>query len=305
MKKFIVKSSLFILPLVLCFLFIEIENRTNNTFYTKSKYIKDNKNSIEVLILGSSQTWRAINPEYLTMDVAPLAHGGSALNIDYLLFKKYVDNFPNLKVVILETSYHTFEEFRNTSWNKNHLFHIYYDVNNYEGAAPWSENLLLTANPKAYIKKIWTRSIFPEFGEYNNYGFITSTKKTLDKSGYPASELKSRHIKESLDNYKIETKLLANMVTTCEEKGLDLILFSPPKYSTYNKNYTSTKLERRNLVFEKYKKLDRVYILNYETTYEDEKDMFYNEDHLNIYGAKKLTKSLNIELEKLMKSLKK
>lgn len=305
MKKFIVKSSLFILPLVLCFLFIEIENRTNNTFYTKSKYIEDNKNSIEVLILGSSQTWRAINPEYLTMDVAPLAHGGSALNMDYLLFKKYVDNFPSLKVVIIENSYHTFEEFRNTSWNKNHLFHIYYDVNNYEGAVPWSENLLLTANPKAYIKKIGTNSIFPEFGEYNKYGFITSTNSTLDESGYHTTELKKRHSGENVAFYKKETKLLANIVATCNKKGLDLILFSPPKYKTYNINNKAGKLQRRNLVFENYRKHQNIHIINYETKYENEKSIFYNEDHLNVYGAKKITEALNVELEELMKTLKK
>lgn len=301
MRLFLRKFVITILPIILAILGIEIFNRVNNTFYSKKTYIEKNRNSIEVLILGSSHTWRAINPEFLTAKCAPLAHGGSAFNIDYLLFKKFVNELPNLKVVILETSYHTFEDYRGKKWNKNHLFFVYYGINNYESTVPLSDYFLITSNFDAYVRRMWKTWKSAEFGQYNEYGFITNSKGTLERGHYDSTVLKLRHSKESPNNFKRNRILLEKIISTCEEKDLDIIFFSPPKYYTYNENNNINKLRRRNSLFNTYKKMDIVHIWNFEKIYENDTKVFSNEDHLNIYGAEKMTKLIDKRLNQIVK----
>jgi len=149
MKQFLLKTGLFFVPLLILIIWIEVSVR-NNTFSAKVECLKK-PDDIEVLILGSSQNWRAINPEYLDFNVAPLANGGSAFNLDHLLFKKYFPKFTNLKAVIFEMSYHTLEDTRNEQWEKNNLFYLYYGINNYEKKPPLKEYFLITSNTNEYI----------------------------------------------------------------------------------------------------------------------------------------------------------
>lgn len=304
MRKFIIRIVVFILPIILFVGFVELSNRKNNTFYAKNKYIAQHSDSIEVLILGSSQTWRSINPEFLSLPIAPLAHGGSSFNIDYLLFKKFISELPNLKVVILETSYHSFEEYRNKSWNKNHLLYIFYGINNYQDKVPLKERFLVTANPKQYIKRLWTSSIFPEFGEFNKYGFITSANSSFEETRYASSFLKNRHSKENLNYYKKNVRFLKEIAVICQEKDIDVVLFSPPKYYTYNENNGLKKLERRNFILNDYINKQGFHIWNFEKMYQYDKNMFINEDHLNVSGAKILTVELDFKLKRIIQTSK-
>jgi hypothetical protein len=300
MKKLIIRLLIFILPLIVCAICIESYNRVNNTFYAKKEYIEKHKDTIEILILGSSQTWRAINPEYLTISSAPLAHGESSFNIDYLLFKRFVNDFPKLKVIILEASYHTLEDYRDKSWNKNHLFYKYYDINNYGGRVPLTEYFLLSANPKAYINRIISSSISAELGEYNEFGYITTTNTTLDETGYDPENLKNRHNIENLKNFKKNIVLLNEMVDYSIEKGIDIVLFSPPKHKRYNQYNIKQKIKRRNRIFEKFTQNQAIHIWNYEKRYQNTDSIFYNEDHLNVNGAKIISKELDIKLHKII-----
>ncbi|GGE32257.1 hypothetical protein [Psychroflexus planctonicus] len=302
MKKFIYQNILFFLPLILIASGVELYNRVNNTFYAKAKYVKKYQKSIEVLILGSSQTWRAINPEYMTIKSAPLAHGGSSLNIDYLLFKNFIENLPNLKVVLLETSYHTLDDYRNVEWSKNHLFWIYYGVNNYGSHIPKSDYFLLTANYKEYFKKTWTSSIFPEFGKFNKYGYITTASETLETGHYDSLTLKKRHSFENIQNYNKNKDLLNEIIDICEEKKIDIVFFSPPKYYTYNNYNNINKLARRDSLISFYENRNNIHVWNYEKKWEKDTKIFYNEDHLNTNGSKKITIEIDAKLKKIIKA---
>ncbi|MBS2212132.1 hypothetical protein KEM09_12000 [Carboxylicivirga mesophila] len=300
MQKLIKNLTIFLLPLLIILGLVELKSRLNNTFYAKKEYIDYNKDSLEVLILGSSQTWRAINPKFIKSKCAPLAHGGSALNIDYLLLRKYIKELPLLKVVLIETSYHTLENYCDSSWNKNHLFYIYYDINNYNSEPPMKDNLLITANFSQYFKKFWTNNIFPEFGKYNKYGFITSAIDNLDVGKYDSLFLAKRHCEENIVLFKKNARILDEMINICLQHDISVILFSPPKHFNYNKNNVLNKLKRRNATLKKYENVVGIHILNLENKYEDNIDIFYNEDHLNVYGAEKVSRIVDSLTNKII-----
>lgn len=302
MVRFLRSSLLFILPPVIILTYIEFINRIDSPFHAKSQFITKNKNSIEIMILGSSQTWRAINPEYLTIKVAPLAHGGSSFNINYLLFNKYITQLPKLKAILLETSYHTFEDYLDKSWNENYFYNIYYGVNNYDGNVPFTEKWMITANFRESVKKALIAPLSKNNYSYNQYGYCPSFTLTLHKHHYNPTVLKKRHSEENPENYRKNAILLDKLVAVCQEKHIEIIFFSAPKYYTYNKNYKKKKLERRNILLNKYKNSKEIHFWNYEEKFEKNKFLFYDEDHLNTFGAKKLTQELNTKFLELLKA---
>jgi len=90
---------------------------------------------------------------------------------------------------------------------------------------------------------------------------------------------------------------MEEFIGLCRKKGISVVLMSPPKYYIYNDLMKPAKLKRRNAIFEKFGQLDGVYIMNYESTWERESELYMNEDHMNPVGAKKLTIELNKRLQ--------
>ena len=155
--------------------------RQEKYLQVKSDYVRNNKDQIELLILGSSQINKGVNPLGLDYITAPLANDGATLNIDYLLFQKYFSTLPNLKLVIFELSYHSLEDRKGHDWNKNHLFYNFYGVNNYGKAPPLSEHFLLSSNPKLYLMRYFTPLSKQEDSKYNEVGFILNSTSRFGK----------------------------------------------------------------------------------------------------------------------------
>lgn len=308
MKTFLFKAALFFLPF-LAIIPIELSVR-NNTYKLKAEYVKTFKDSIEILILGSSQTNKGLNPEDLDFIVAPLANDGSTLNLDYLLFERYFDQLPNLKFVMFELSYHALEDSKPNDWNKNHLFYNYYKINNYGKEPPLSEKFLVTSNPKLYLMRYFTPVSKLEDSKFNDVGFILNSTSRFHKYDYDSVRIsessqqeymEGRHQKIDLENFKNNVNLMDNAIEKCLNQGVKVILLSPPKHYLYNQNMREEKLERRDKFFDKYKNRNGVYIWNYERLYENRTEWFLNEDHLNPEGAKIFASDLNKRLKEAFK----
>jgi len=306
MKQFLLKTGLFFAPLLILTIWIEVSVR-NNTFRAKVECLK-NPEEIEVLILGSSQNWRAINPEYLDFKVAPLAHGVSSLDIDYLLFKKNFPLFKNLKAVIFEMSYHTLEDTRNAQWEKNNLFYIFYGINNYEKKPPLKDYLLITSNTNEYIELFLSKRN-KNFNDFNDWGFLNTVENSsFENLNYDSTEiannsykyLQHRHTKENIKNFIDNKEKLLEMIAECKKHNVKVILLSPPKYYLYNQNNNITKLTRRNELIQEVTKDTVVKFWNYETFFQYDYYVFANEDHINIYGAFIFTNLLNVKLKKII-----
>ncbi len=308
MKQFLLKFLLFLVPLIIAFGIVEYNIR-NNTFNAKNTYIEANKDSIEVLVLGSSQNWRAINPRYLSYKTAPLAHGESAMNIDFLLFDKYINELPKLKVVIFELGYHNLEEKRDGNWNKNNLYKIFYNVNNYDKRQPLKDYFLLSSNFKEYIRIFFTAQAERRNGIFNEYGFIEDESNSrfkqlhfdtaLIRKTSMNEYLSGRHQYESEVWYQENLIKLNAAIKKCRERNIKIVLLSPPKYYLYNQYMKLNKVKRRENALKKFAGQKDIYILNYEREYEYQADMFKNEDHMSLYGAEQFT----VKLDSILKTI--
>lgn len=126
MNKFIRKILIFILPIVLFALGLEliVENIPNSYSY-KSFYVKAHVKDIKTLIIGSSNAYDGISPKELP-SCFNLANSGQALKEDYLLLSKYIDSMDSLETVILALGYHSLRSY-DTPMRKLY-YTIYMDI---------------------------------------------------------------------------------------------------------------------------------------------------------------------------------
>jgi hypothetical protein len=105
MKTYLVKITLFVIPVFLLITFIEISIRClPNSYKYKDKYVIQNKSKIEVLILGHSQMQAGIIPENIDLNCFSFAIDGQSLRYDLEIFEKYKESLVKLKYIILSIS---------------------------------------------------------------------------------------------------------------------------------------------------------------------------------------------------------
>lgn len=309
MKRYLIKITLFVLPIVLLLLPVEIFLR-NNAYKAKKDFLQKNKGKIEVLVLGPSYSFRAINPEYLDLTTASLAQVGSAINTNVLLFNKYSPELPRLKYVLFDLSLGFLERNNGSGWEGNHLLNIYHNVQTQSKTI--KNYFLLTANFQFYIKLMASYILDRENKElFNPYGFVYKLSKhndlfkaynydleKLQQSGKLYNGLEFQNdINE--ENYALNSKLLDEFIHECIAKDIEIIFISPPKFYLNNEKTLPLMNERRERFLDAYKGQKNIHFWNYETHLEKDIKLFYDGTHLNPEGARQFSSLINKKLVSL------
>ncbi|MBK6345997.1 MAG: hypothetical protein IPF68_08660 [Bacteroidales bacterium] len=109
MKKFFFRSLYLILPLILVMLYMEVNlAKIPNSYSYKRLCLEKQLDSIEVLILGSSQALYGLNPDDFTYRTFNLSDISQDLYYDHQLVMKYLDKMPSLRYAIISISYFSF-----------------------------------------------------------------------------------------------------------------------------------------------------------------------------------------------------
>jgi hypothetical protein len=122
-------------------------------------------------------------------------------------------------------------------------------------------------------------------------GYSSKIKIDIDEAGKISAK---RHTKS--DNKYVAENLgvLNKIVEFAKNKGIKVLLFTPPAYKSYVDNLDSTQLNTTiNAIISIDKEFDNVTYYNFiwDTTFVESD--FYDADHLNEIGASKLTKKIN------------
>ncbi len=97
------------LPLLLVIVYIEYKMSYLNTdYYTRRVALEQEAEKVEVLVVGSSNTFYGVTPEVFSLKGFNLAFPGSGMYFDAKLAEKYSGIMPNLKMVVLTVNYFTF-----------------------------------------------------------------------------------------------------------------------------------------------------------------------------------------------------
>lgn len=304
MNKFLRHLSIFILSWIILIFGIEyyLEN-FSSTFKIKYDYIKNERQEIEVLALGSSHIQNGINPKFITKyKMVNLAFGGQTIILDQKILAKFIDSLPSLKYVILELGYQSLEKRNKSDYHRNSLYLRFYKINNFGRNINLKDYSIFLSKPKLYLNYF---NPFSEKLNINKFGYKTTLSLGADRFrrlNYDKELINSdvnnifikRHKYEDLEAFTHNTEVFEKMLVLCKKRNVIPIVIIPPVYYSYYRQMIDAKKLRRDSFIDE---LKNRYINMIVFDYEQDKRFiitdYKNEDHLNPSGGEKFSKILN------------
>ena len=304
MRTFALKLFIFSLPILGLIVFVEITLRNiPNDYSYKNQYLINNAKDIEVLIMGSSHAFYGINPEYLSVNSFNAAHVSQSIDYDYLIFRKFQKDLPNLGVVVLPISYFTL--FSRLSDGVEHWripnYRVFYGIEKEE--APFlNHSLLYGSKPyplfkkslSYFISKLFLATPYSDISVSNlGFGLKYSDRKqaNLIVSGKLAAK---RHTKDVSKWESQNAELLSQFIRECETLGVHVLLITTPTLSEYRNHLDATQISKMNFILsEAAKSHSNVTYQSFMSDNRFSANDFHDADHLNGAGAAKFTRILN------------
>lgn len=291
MKKFVFHVLKISMPICLFLLVIEIAVRKiPNDYQLKKVYLDKNCTEINTLILGSSHTFYGLNPDYFSKKTFNAAYVSQSLDLDYDILKKYHSKFKNLKTVILPISYFSlFETLKSDveKWRmKNYV--LYYDFQKTSGVNPTLE--ILNSDIKSNLKKIIKHYILHKsYITSSNLGWGTNFN-SKNKKKFKGEITAKKHTAKNFNLYHENVNTLKKIITLCKKNNTKIIFITTPTHKSYYQNVHKNQLEKTvQTVTDLVKANSNCSYLNLLQSKKFTPEDFYDADHLNEIGAKKLS----------------
>jgi len=256
MKKFLIKITKFLLPVILIILMIEFFLiKIPNDYQYKSDFLSKNAQEIETLILGSSHSFYGIDPSFFDSNSFNCAIIAQTLEYDFEIFEKYKEEFNDLELLILPISSFTlFSRMKESKepWRKKN-YSIYYGI-----------DLNSTLEDKFEILSNGSQS---RFNRLVSYYILGNKYKSCNELGW-GTKYKSIHKKDlettaakvaKYHNYDVEKDnvkfnlnqsidMLEDIIQWCKLKNIKVMLLTPPASEAYRNKINK---EQLNIMFDK------------------------------------------------------
>lgn len=297
MKDFLKHIFRFITPLLIIITLFEVALRMIPNMYSyKSDFLKENCSEIETLILGDSHAMYGFNPKFIKGFTFNASHVSQSLDIDYEILKKHENCFKNLKHVIIRLSYTTlFEKLSETNedWRlKDYI--LYYKMNLSNRIKYRFEFLSVKLNNN--VKRLYDFYINDDPNlNWDKLGWGTDARseKSIDPIKLGENTAK-RHTIVNHKNLPEFVKVFESIVQICKSRGVEVVVVTLPAHSSYVSNLESVQLNK-TINFGK-SLSERNSNCKYFNLLNDKrfvKSDFFDADHLNEVGAKKLSLIIN------------
>lgn len=298
MNRFLKNIALFLIPVLSLLLGMEIAIRNiPNDYSYKNSFLKEQRDSVSTLILGSSHTYYGLDPVYFTDPAFNLAHVSQTFDLDFDLLKKASSVNSHLKTVVIPVSYFSFFEVLGKSpeyWRiKNYT--LYYNVFKIRSLYDYSE---MTTNSfednydriEAYYQEV-------KKGERycSDLGWGEKFKSENSRDLVKASESAvKRHFIEDHQYLSENIETLNRFVDYCKRRDIKVLLFTPPGYKAYftnlDENQLNITIKEAQRIAQENSNCEYFSLLKDDRFVEED---FFDGDHLNEIGAKKLSLILN------------
>jgi hypothetical protein len=308
MKQFLTRLMTFILPILALTLISEITLRNiPNDYKFKREQLEKRSAELEVLFLGSSHAYHAVNPEYIEFKAFNASHNAQSLFFDNLILKKYQHRLKKLKIICIPISYHTlfYEDIPDEERKKiqnyvthSQVFKSTNPKNNLEILSlDFNDNYIRFVSYYLHKKKMFSCSplghlILPK----SNKKFDVLCAERLKQQTHELNKI------ETLVILKKNVEILSDFAEYAEENNIVLFLYSTPLHSCFTKSMSiqqySLMLKSLNNLKTNFKSV--IEYKNYTTLFNSEQGNFYDPDHLNGQGAIKFSKLLNNEIKRIV-----
>ena len=318
MKKFIKYLLYFALPFIILACFFEIYLRQIDTSYTeKEKGIIQNKNKIELLILGNSRATLGIDPNQFDVYAYNIANVAQPLYYDKRLTLKHLDELSNLKYVFITLDMNSLNYSRMGSreiWSYYGNGVEYKDEMSFvsknfylKGYSPSIALQILKNDLSGKYKTIKAVDLDEEYelGKPINKGFF-SYKNTREEGmtlKFFHSRLDNALANEASSEKEEILADLEDLIKILKAKNITPILVTIPCYEPFIKMFNKEIIKASEVAYENLAKKYDLEYWNY-LYLPMEKTDFHDCDHLNIHGAAKFSSVLNSRLNEKIKDTK-
>jgi hypothetical protein len=302
-NKILLKILFFFLPIIIVLGYLEVQLRSHHfssSYAAKKYFLEQQLYSVETLVLGSSESFNGIDPTYFSSKTFNLANVSQTLFYDKALTLNYVAQMPKLKNVIINISYFSFfyqlHDIKE-KWRDDY-YKLYFDID-------FPENKNFTINKYSYVAVYQLKhSIELAFNKFKDSsaihilpnGYMPKWNQELINNSTGLARVTIHHNEIFEDRRKEIEKSLEDFVQQLKRNNINIIFITTPVFKTYSK-FCNPKIIEQNVEFIHH--LSSTYqckYLNYFTDSSFIKDDFFDNDHLNNSGAKKLSIKLNEEL---------
>ncbi|NDW09139.1 hypothetical protein [Dysgonomonas sp. 520] len=295
-KKFIKYLFIFLLPIMILVVGMEVALRSiPNDYKDKSEYLDRHAQNIEVLLLGASHIMYGINPEFFSDNCYNAAYVSQSLDFDYDILMKYDEQWNNLKYIILPMSYCTMTERLETidEWWRIKNYLIYYRVGKAKSISDYTEvsGNKLDVNLKRLYKYFFNNES-PVTCEEN--GWIKKPFKLNNNLEKDGKRIAKKHTIDDPECVRENTEILRNIIQYAKRKDIKVILVTTPTHKGYYENLNKSQWEMtKNIANLMVKDYDNTYFYDYLSDTSFTEYDLADCNHLNEYGAKKLSLRLD------------
>lgn len=310
MKRFIITILIFLIPILIIGVVLEVSIRNiPNDYKYKKEYLDKNADKIETLILGSSETFRGVNPEYFSTNTFNAANNAQSLEYDSKILEKYKDDFKNLQTIIVPISYPSYFFKLESSKGSRRVkyYNIYFGMNSSNSVNDYSE--VLSTKLKYNIKNFWAYYVNgQDLVSCSSLGWSNlklEEDPDLIDSGEKSAIMHTININsdKTQDIYKDNVSILKSIIEWCDANDVEVIMISPPIFATYKDNLDLNQLNSTVSTSEKIaSEYTNCIYLNMMDDPRFSSEDFYDASHLSEMGAKKLSILLNEKQQEYQKS---
>lgn len=308
MRNFLKSTILFLLPVLILGIMDEFLLRhIPNDYELKSSYLKKHTNEIAILFLGSSHAFYGVNPAIIKENSFNAAYYSQSLDLDDKILEKYSNSWKNLKFIVIPISYFSLystlkddEE----SWRLKN-YDMYYGIettgklsNHFEIFSKCEQNMY-----KLYLYYFQKHSLLTS--SHLGWGiYRTETSKT----DFPSSGAKAakRHTAINKKYFVSNKSVLEHIIKFADQRNIQVLFYTPPAYKTYQRNLNAKQLNQTTTLMENLAAHRRnVTYINLLKDNSFQMEDFHDADHLNKFGAKKLTVMLDLAIHHIKRHPKK
>jgi hypothetical protein len=307
MKKFLLKGSIFLLLLsclscIIIFIFEKKLGKITNSYGLKRQQLESKADSIEVFVLGSSQSLYGVNPACFGLRGYNVSNTSQSLFYDVNITRKYIDKMPKLKYVFIAISYFslgyevfdcedkwrdffykqywgiTFPEIKPNYINTHSKIYLYTP----EMSLAYSLKLFHVNLAKDYTATGWAKMTSP--------GIIDDMNGRKRVTAHD-SNFKSKRIEGN-------KKILDTLLRELKKRNITAVFFTPPVDTCY---YKFTDKRKVDIMYKTISEFCEKYGCKYYNYFTDNRFStpdFADCDHLNTSGSEKFSKILNEEILK-------
>ncbi|MCI4668964.1 MAG: DUF1574 domain-containing protein [Bacteroidia bacterium] len=301
MRSIIIRFALFALPIILLLGGLEyLQRELPHDYKQKRELLEAGLGDWECLVLGSSHSYLAVNPEYLDLKSFNLAYTAQTFTFDYFLLEKYLEQMPSLKYIIYPISYPSYGSeayLFDGIYNKTYYFKHFFGSNAF---TKWYEPENYSLVSLLTVKRSVDRSMRYFKGqdtlvEFNKDGWYfwddSMTTAQLINNGIQSGTYHNQFYDESLHSHNVA--LLDSIISVCKKFDVIPVLVSTPMHKSYQKEMKKSRYDFMVNTTDSLARVNDIPYLNLTESPDYERADFMDANHLGKEGARKFTSYLN------------